>query len=327
MAGVLEQEEIDALMGGLSSGELDTDDQEAQAAATRNFDFSKQHYALRRLIPALEAVQSQYADAIKAKLARISASVDSVMANPIIVTSLAELSPRLATPCRIACIAATPMVNPLYLVVDSDLVFDMVNRYFGGSSSLRKTRASDRFSATEMRLSDLICEELVAEIAPAWHSLIDIKAEIKGWESDPRFIDGLEEDETLIATRFTVSFGNSEGSIWLILPWNAIEPVREKFNGAARHSKRENDPQWHSKLREGLEEAELELVAVLAQSRVKLKRALQLKKGDVIAINEPTDIALHIDGIPVMRASFGVHEGHMAAKITETTRTPLPRSK
>ncbi|MFT5576053.1 MAG: flagellar motor switch protein FliM [Bermanella sp.] len=327
MAGVLEQEEIDALMGGLSSGELDTDAQNGDTAAAHNFDFSKQHYALRRLIPALEVVQSQYADAIKARLAHISAGVESVTAEAILITSLAELSPRLATPCRIANISATPLASSLFMVIDSDLVFDMVNRYFGGSSSLRKTRAGERFSATETRLSDLVCEELVAELGPVWHSLIDIKAEIKGWECDPRFIDELEDDEALIVTRFNVSFGNSEGGIWLIIPWNAIEPVREKFNGVVRQNKRENDPQWHSKLLQGLDATEVELVAVLAQSRVKLKRALQLKKGDVIAINDPSNIALHIDGIPVMRGSFGTHEGQMAAKITETTRTSPPRTK
>lgn len=320
MAGVLEQEEIDALMGGLSSGELDTEGQDVAPVATNNFNFSKQHYALRRLIPALEAVQSQYADAIKAKLARISATIESVSAESIQLTSLAELGPELATPCRIACITAAPLARPVYIVVDSNLVFDLVNRYFGGGSSLRKTRAGERFSATEMRLSDLICEELVSEIAPAWHSLIELTPSIKSWESDPRFIDELEEDETLIATRFNVSFGGSDGGIWMIIPWSAIEPVREKFSGAARHSKRENDPKWHNKLRLGLDETELEMVAVLAQSRVKLKRALQLKKGDVIAINDPNDIALHIDGIPVMRASFGTHEGCMAAKITDITR-------
>ncbi len=327
MAGVLEQEEIDALMGGLSSGELDTEAAAEEIAATHNFDFSKQHYALRRLIPALEVVQSQYADAIKAKLAQISTGIESVSAEPILVTSMAELSPQLSTPCRIANITASPLANSLFLVIDSDLVFDMVNRYFGGSSSLRKTRAGERFSATETRLSDLACKELVSELGPAWHSLINIQAQIKGWETDLRFIDDLEDDETILVTRFSVSFGNSEGGIWMILPWNAIEPVREKFNGAVRQSKREIDPQWSAKLRQGLDETEVELVAVLAQSRVKLKRALQLKKGDVIAINDPNDISLHIDGIPIMRASFGTHEGQMAAKITETTRTSLPRIK
>lgn len=327
MAGVLEQEEIDALMGGLSSGELDTDGEGAEAAAARNFDFSKQHYALRRLLPALEAVHSQYADAIKARLTQISSGIEAVAADSILITSLGELSPQLATPCRIACVSATPLAAPIYLVVDSNLMFDMVNRYFGGNNSLRKTRVGERFSATEMRLSDLVCEQLVGEIPAAWHSLIDVKTEVSSLESDPRFIDDLEEDETLIATRFSISFAHSEGSIWLILPWNAIEPVRESFHGAARHSKREHDPQWHTKLQDGLNETELELVAVLAQSRVKLKRALQLKKGDVIAIGDPANITLQIDGIPLMRGSLGTHEGQMAAKITETLRTPLPRTQ
>lgn len=326
MAGVLDQEEIDALMGGLDSGALDTAAEQPQGP-TQNFNFSKQHYALRRLLPALEGVNNQFADAALDKLARISPSIETVSAAPIAVTSLQELNPRLATPCRIATVAAAPLTTPIYLIVDSDLVFDMVNRYFGGGNSLRKSRSSERFSTTELRLSEQIGEELLAELKPAWHSLIDIQVEIGNWENDTRFIDDLEDDETLLATRFVVSFGESEGSIWLVIPWKGIEPVRDRFGGAAKHGKREHDPEWDKKLRKGLEETELELVAILAQSRVKLKRALQLKKGDVIAINEPAEISLSIDGIPLMRASFGTHDGKIAAKIIETTRTPLLAGK
>lgn len=324
MAGVLEQEEIDALMGGLSSGKLDTADGDGTGGGVNNYDFSKQHYALKRLLPALEGVCGQYADAIKEKLSRVAPSIESVAAEPIAVLGIEELLPRLTTPCRIACISAAPLTRPVLLIIESDLVFDMVNRYFGGGSGLRKTRASERFSATEMRLSDLICEELIADLEPAWHNLLSIKPEIKRWENDLRFIDEFDEDETLIATRFSVSFGATDGGLWLVVPWGGIEPVRESLGGIARHNMREKDPQWHARLRQGLDDAELELVAVLSQSRIKLKRALALKKGDVIAIGDPTNIQLHIDGIPLLRASFGTHEGQMAAKIIEPVRGPLP---
>lgn len=326
MAGVLDQEEIDALMGGLEAGEVDTQT-DAQEASGARYNFNRHHYALQRLLTPLREVFNLYAEAIREKTAQLAANTCEVIVDEIIVTDLAELSPRLATPCNLTLLNAAPIVMPVVLAVESDLVFDIVNRYFGGGSSLRKTRNSDKFSATEIQLSNLFVEDLVAELRPAWHNLLDIAPTVIGRESDPKHLDALDDDETLVAVRFAVTFDSSVGGIWLMVPWKGLEPIRDQLKIASNQTSAPTDPQWHASFMAGLEGAKVELVAVVAEQKIKLKNALQLKKGDVIAINEPKTIDLKIGGVRLMKAQFGVHDGQLAAQVLETLRSPMQKIK
>nr|WP_246386522.1 flagellar motor switch protein FliM [Litorivivens lipolytica] len=323
-------------MGGLETGELETGEQEAvgvesETAVTeastggkaKSFDYSKHHYALHRLLPKIREVHSNYAEALQEKIGKLSSSVNKVEIDELTVTDLDELSPRIDTPCRLAIITAKPIASPVLLAIESDLVFDIVNRYFGGGNSLRKTRLSEKFSSTEMKLSELLVEDMVTELAPAWQPLLDIAPTISGWEFDPRSVDALDEKEALIATRFKVNFDNGEGGIWVVVPWHGLEPLRGQLKTADNLALPNTDPNWQPKFVEGLEEASVELVAVLSEQKIKLKHAMQLKKGDVIAINDPKEVDIKVGCVRLMRAHFGTHEGNMAAQVLEILRSPM----
>lgn len=325
MAGVLDQEEIDALMGGLETGELETG-AASEPGSSMRYNFNRHHYALQRLLEPLREVQEAYAEIIRDKTAELASNRCEVKVGEVVITDLAELVPRLATPCSLTVLNAPPIQRPLVLAIESDLVFDMVNRYFGGGSSLRKTRTNEKFSSTELQLSELFVEELIAELATAWHSLLDIAPAFASRESDPRHIDALNEEETLIATRFAVSFDSSEGGVWLLVPWNGLAPIRSQLKIADNNSTEAPDPDWSARFIDGLEEAHVELVAVVAEQKIKLKNALALKTGDVIAINDPKHIDLAIGGVRLMRAQFGVHNGQLAAQVVETLRNPVEQS-
>lgn len=326
MAGVLDQEEIDALMGGLEAGAVDTQN-DTPAGSGARYNFNRHHYALQRLLPALREVFNLYAEAIGEKTAQLAANTCEVVVDELIISDLSELSPRLATPCNLTVLNVAPIVMPVVLAVESDLVFDIVNRYFGGGSSLRKSRNSDKFSATEIQLSNLFVEDLIAELTSAWHNLLDITPSVIGRESDPKHLDVLDEDETLIAVRFAVTFDSSEGGIWLLVPWKGLEPIRDLLKISTHQMSTSTDPRWQASFMEGLEEARVELVAVVAEQKIKLKNALHLKKGDVIAINDPKTIDLKIGGVRLMKAQFGVHDGQLAAQVVETLRTPIQKIK
>ncbi|WP_372809769.1 flagellar motor switch protein FliM [Litorivivens sp.] len=326
MAGVLDQEEIDALMGGLETGELDTQTSTDIGFGTR-YNFNRHHYALQRLMEPLREVQEAYAEAIRDKTGQLASNSCEVKVDEMIVTDLAELAPRLATPCSLTVLNAAPIAMPMLLAIESDLVFDIVNRYFGGGSSLRKSRTTEKFSATEVQLSQLFVEDLIAELAPAWHNFLDIAPTVIGRESDPKHVDVLDDNVTLVATRFAVTFDSSEGGIWLLVPWKGLEPIREQLKITANQQALPSDPNWSANFVDGLEDAKVELVAVVAEQKIKLKNALQLKTGDVIAINDPKNIELKIGGIRLMRAQFGVHDGQLAAQILETLRSPMQRIK
>ncbi len=325
MSGVLEQEEIDALMGGLQSGEVEAGTDQPGATAFARYDFAKQDYAIRRLIPAIAVVQTQFADAIKSRVGALVPGLSEVAIDKLAVMKWDELLRTLEPPCGIAVVQAPPLAAPMFLAFESALVFDLVDRYFGGRQRLLKTRTAERFSGTELRFLETLGEALLPDLAGAWQSVLNIQPTLSTWHGSARHVEELAEGDTLIASRLAVSLGELGGGLWVMVPWSALEAVRDRLGGPARSARRERDGRWRDKLRGGVEDSALEVIALLSEQSISLKQASQLKVGDILSIDSPESVELHIDDIPVMRGSFGTHEGQMAVKVAEITLRP-PRT-
>jgi flagellar motor switch protein FliM len=61
--------------------------------------------------------------------------------------------------------------------------------------------------------------------------------------------------------------------------------------------------------------AEVELTANLATTAVTLRQLMSLQPGDVIAVELEPTVTADVDGVPVMRCSYGVSDGKYALKV------------
>lgn len=321
MGDILEPEEIDALMDGL--GPKPSGD----AAGDTRYDFATQDYAVHRLIPALSIIQGQFAEAFRNRVRVLVPGIESVRSDRIAVMKYDELVRTLPAPCDITMIKAAPLGAPIFLVFESDLVFMLVDHFFGGGGRPLKQRAGGEFSPTEARFMTRLTSALMPDIAASWSSALTIVPEVDERHVDFRFVDALHDSETLLATRFTVCIGSSEATLWSLVPWSAIDAVRDSLGGDLRSaSRQEHDAEWRSRLQAGVEDSTLEVVAVMLESVIALKRVSRLRVGDIVPIESPGEVTLHVGGLPMLGGTFGTHEGQMAVKIERAAgRRPQTR--
>ncbi len=64
-----------------------------------------------------------------------------------------------------------------------------------------------------------------------------------------------------------------------------------------------------------LQEAEVEIRAVLAQARISLRELVSLAPGDIIPIEAPQDVTVMAGDVPLRHGRFGVSQGRNALKI------------
>jgi flagellar motor switch protein FliM len=136
-------------------------------------------------------------------------------------------------------------------------------------------------------------------------------------------LDSISEADSLVATRFTVTIGEFTGGLWSIVPWSAIDAVRDSLGDPAKIKGKPSSDDWRDKLLEGLESAPIELVAVLAHTKLSLKKVAGLKVGDIIDLASPDELILEVDGKPFMRGHFGSHQGNLAVKLVG----PVPKKR
>ncbi|MFT6552030.1 MAG: flagellar motor switch protein FliM [Zhongshania marina] len=208
----------------------------------------------------------------------------------------------------------------ILLAFESDLVFQMVDRYFGGSGSLQKGQR-EQLSVSEFSFMEMLNAALLSDIGTAWKSVIKTEPSIAAQVSDPRMLDSIGEADSLVATRFIVNVGEFSGGLWSIVPWSAIDAVRDSLSDPAKPATKASSADWRERLREGLEMAPIELVAILAQTRMSLKRVSLLKVGDVIDIPSAEDVVLMIDDTPFMYGRFGSNDEKLAVRLTGRSET------
>lgn len=316
MSDILDPAEIDALMGGLPRQEASSEEQ--GSSGSEKYDFASQDYAVHRLIPALSLIQTQFAENFKQRTRQWINTVSAVQAERIAVMKFGEIKRSLVSPCDISLIEAAPLGAPLFLVFESDLVFTLVDQFFGGRGKPLMGHASGSFSPTESRFMDRLSQALMPDIAAAWESAVPVSPRLVERHIDFRFIDGLSETDTVMATRFAVTVAHVEAAFWLVVPWAAIDPIRERLGGSLRTSRQDHDAQWRSRLQSGVEETQLELVAELTRLVSSLKKVSRLQVGDILPIESPGQVTLCIEGVPMLAGSFGAHQGQMAVRIEHT---------
>jgi flagellar motor switch protein FliM len=85
----------------------------------------------------------------------------------------------------------------------------------------------------------------------------------------------------------------------------------------------EQDDRWSLALRHELEDAELDVRAVLGTATLSLSDLRALKPGDVIATDFTGAVTLMAEGLPVLRGNYGHSRGQYAVKVTERIQRSL----
>ncbi|MEK6788172.1 MAG: FliM/FliN family flagellar motor switch protein [Pseudomonadota bacterium] len=325
MNDILEPAEIDALMHEMRGSDAPA----PQAADGRDrYDFATQDYAVQRLIPALSLVQTQFSEALKQRLRQLSPDIQGVRAERIAVMKFGELQRMLTPPCDISVILATPLGAPIYLVFEADLVFALVDQFFGGRGGAGIKRLQSDFSPSEARFMQQLGRALLPDLGQAWHSVVEIVPELLERHSDLRFVDHLKQSDNLLAARFAVTMPGHDCGVWMLVPWAAIDPVREHLGGQSqgRASRQEHDEQWRQRLLQGIEATSLNVVARLNESAMPLSRVSRLAVGDVLPIDSPQGVTLLIEELALMTGTFGTHQGQLAVKVNHQLNPILRRA-
>lgn len=324
MSGVLEQEEVDALMDGLSSGAVQPTTGSAPVAQGK-YDFTRQDYAVQRLIPAITTIEEQFAARLCDRLQAELPAIEEVVVDQTSVMKCAELLSSIESPCGIATFNAPPLGAPLILIFESSLIFNLVDLYYGGGGGLVSNRVNPTMSETEFSYIKSLTDGLDKDISAAWKSILPITASVGELHTDPRYLKEQKSLDTLVATRLQVVTDEPRGTCWSVVPWAAIDAIRDSLDEGAAGGKHQRDEQWSAGLLRGLSESAIDVNALLAEIPINLKRLSTLKKGDIIAIESPDDIVMHIDGFPVMSGTFGTHDGNMAVRIERILKKQAKR--
>lgn len=96
-----------------------------------------------------------------------------------------------------------------------------------------------------------------------------------------------------------------------------IGPIRDSLNSTLQGDHLEVDKRWIKSLSQQVQGAEVELVANLGHTKVTFDQILSMQAGDIIPIDIPKNVTVHVDGVPVMDCHYGTMNGRYALRVNE----------
>jgi len=319
MAKILSQDEVDALLKGMGGGEVETEtDDGGSADGVTTYDLTNQDRIIRGRMPTLEIINDRFARFFRQTMATALRKVVDVSAFSIDMIKFGEFMRGLPVPTSLHVFKADPLRGHAIMVIETKLVFNLVDSFFGGSGrGYIKVEGRD-FTPIEARLVTNVIKMALADLERAWNPVHPLSLSYVRGETNPQFASVVAPTEVVIVIKFEFELEQTVGTLIICLPYSTIEPIRSKLYAGFQSDQLEVDTAWINRFIERVREAEVNMVVELGRTMVTGEDIMNLAIGDVIMlrhdVREP--LSIQVEGVPKFKVYAGTSRGQKAVRVT-----------
>lgn len=318
MEKILSQDEVDALLRGLSDGEIEPEKaDQGEAEGIRVHDLTSQDRIVRGRMPTLEIINDRFA-----RLQRISLSAALRRVVDITVTQSAmikfgEFIRTLPVPTSLNILKMEPLRGHALLVVESRLVFNLLDCFFGGTGKSSYKIEGRDFTSIEQRVIAKLVQTTLKDLEASWKPVTPIGFQFVRSETNPQFATIVSPTDLVITVHYEMEMDHLMGKIILCLPYSTIEPIRSKLHAGFQSDRVEVDVEWLERLRRRLHDIDVELLVELGRTSLTGRELLNLEVGDVIMLDQEVNspLPIKVQGISRLKGMPGVSRGQQASMI------------
>ncbi|MEA2107853.1 MAG: flagellar motor switch protein FliM [Pseudomonadota bacterium] len=323
MSQVLTQDEIDSLLQGVNEGEIETEtDISVTDEDVHQYDLTSQERIIRGKMPTLEIINQRFSRNFRASL---SAMLHRVIDVTPLVTDMMKFGEFLKTipvPASIHLFKMEPLRGMALMVVESKLVFSLIDMFFGGSGRDTVKIEGRDFTSIEERIIKKVVEAALVCMEEAWNPIHDLEFSFVRSEINPQFVTIVPPSDVVILSTYNLEMEEFSGAITVCIPYSLVEPMRNKLYAGFQSERLEVDVTWLQRLIDRLLMVDVELAAVLGTTMVTPRQLLELKVGDTMTLQQDATepMRLKLEQIDKFRGTAGLSKGSKAVKITKKTR-------
>lgn len=317
----LSQDEIDALLEGVTGESQKLAKEDIQTGGIRTYDLSSQERIVRGRMPTMEVINERFARNLRVGLFNFIRRSPEVSVGTVQVQKYSMFLRELVVPTNFNIMAVRPLRGSGMIVCEPTLLFGVIDSLFGGNGKFHTRIEGRDFSPTEQRVINRMVEVVSEEYKKAWKGVYPLELVYQRSEMQPQFANIATPSEIVVSTSFSLEIGELTGSLHICIPYSTLEPIRDLLYSTSQGDSMEVDRRWVKLLSQEIQAAEVELVAELASSHATIEQLLALKVGDFIELERERIIQAKVDRVPILECEYGTHNGKYALKVLRTLRS------
>ncbi len=321
---ILSQDEVDALLQGITGEEQALDPVAAAPGAVRDYDLASQERIVRPRMPALEVVNERFARNLRSGVFDLIRTQAEIAIGGTKVQKYSAFLREIVVPTNFNIVGMQPLHGAGLIVCDPNLVFAVIDSLFGGAGKYHTRIEGREFSATEQRVIARLLGAVCAGYNQAWQGIYPLQLAVQRTEMQPQFVNVAAASDMVVTTSFTLEIGESSGAIHFCLPYATLEPIRDVLYSATQGDVSPADTRWVELLKTEIQAAEVDLVAELATTQATVEQLLSFKPGDFIELDLDPAIQAKVDGVPVLDCHYGTANNRYAIKVDRLIASANP---
>ncbi|MBC8079439.1 MAG: flagellar motor switch protein FliM [Gorillibacterium sp.] len=321
MVDVLSQNEIDALLAALSSGEMDAEElkKEETQKKIRGYNFKRATRFSKDHLRSLTRIHENFARLLTTYFStqlRTFVQINVVQVEQLPYDEFIRSIPKMTI---LNIFEAEPLEGRMVLEVNPNVAYAMLDRMLGGSGTI--TGKITVLTEIETVIMERMFGRALDTLQEAWKTVADIIPRQDSLETNPQFMQIASANDTIALISLSTKIGETTGMINLCIPHVVIEPIMPRLS--VHHmfvtQKKSKTPEEYEALEERINRAKLNLVTELGESQLTIQEFLSLSRGDVISLNKPVEegLIVKVGNMTKFIGSPGTIKGKSAVQITQ----------
>lgn len=316
---ILSQDEVDALLKGVASGDIDTEEaRDKIIGGVRLYDFTNQERIIRGRMPGLEIANDGFARLFRGSMSSIIMKFIDISIQSVEVIKFGDFIKTIPVPSSINLFKMDPLKGLALLVLEAPLVFAFIEFFFGGATAKHIKSEGRAFTAIEQRVIQKIVKLALKDMGTAWSGIAQIQPEYVSSEINPQFVTIVTPAEIVISVEILIEIEDFSGKMFFCLPYSMLEPFKEKLYSGIHGNKFEMDRRWAQVMRESLMGTPVNLSVEIGSITINFKDLMNFEPGNVINLGKSVldELIVKVENSPKFRGVPGVSRGNQSIKLT-----------
>jgi flagellar motor switch protein FliM len=317
MEKILSQNEIDALLRGMDEGNVETAPDPKEEPSFTRYDFASPNQVLRGRIPAFQILDDQFSRIFRISLSSMLRKLVDLRPKGVQTRRFGEFMSSLPVPSSLHVFRMEPLRGHSLVVMESKLVFTLLDIFFGGAGKSPYKVEGREFSAIESRFISKLVTLILGDFEKAWQPVYPSKIQHVRSEVNPEFVTIVPPSDPIITFIFEVEFEQLVGTITFCIPYAVIKPIKTALYARFEEEALEVDEKWIEQFLDRVREAEVNISVELGRRQISIRDLLSLKIGDTLLLDKQASdpLVANIEGVPKFVGKAGVYGTNKAIQI------------
>lgn len=325
MAEILSQSQIDELLNNLSSGDVNIQELETNEKKIKEYDFRSPKKITKETIKLLKGIYENYCRMTTSRLTSMLRLMCDVTVEQVEESIFHEYNNALDDYVLMGLIDVkypdnTKSDSQILMEVSKPLSFVIIDRLLGGSGEEYENIRD--YTDIELSLLGNLLKQIIRQMGPTWESTLDIETELSKIETNSRFIQSINYNDTVVIIVLNVSINQSSGKITICIPSVILDEIMKKANIFSRNNNRRTDQSIEaqkSAIMDSIRSSNLTVTGVLGKTEATLEDILGMQVGDLIILNKNMNsgVDVNVDGEKWFEGKWGTKNNKGVIKINK----------